>query len=187
MTKILTENEKRLIEKVKIPEYYNKKITILDTKFRPMVGLRASSICPFHDDTDPSLHYWKEKELFRCFGCHEVGDVIKMHQLIEKTYHNRTLTREQSMKELGKIYNIELEFDEGGELIAPSPIELAKKKITDRSQYNLKINDINTLSPSNFRVFNNQIKNNTRLSTDIKIKNYQRLDIMLSAYIMKVR
>lgn len=180
-----SENEKRLIENIQITDYYNDKVTIIDKKFRPMKGEKPSSLCPFHDDTDPSFSYWKEKKVFRCFGCGEVGDVIKFHQGIERRYHNRGMSREEAIKELGQLYNIELEFDEQGELVAPSPLELARQKLKDTNNFNLPLRDMNVMSISNFRVFNNQIKNNDRLPASSKAKNYHRLDIMLSAYLMK--
>jgi len=182
-----TENEKKLIEGISIPTYYNKNITVLDSKFRPMKGDKPSSLCPFHDDTDPSLHYWKEKNVFRCFGCGEVGDVIKMHQLIQKLYHKKALSREQAIKELGTLFDIELEFDEQGELVAPSPLEMARNKVSNAGQYDLKLRDMNSMTVANFRLFNNQIKNNKTLQDYRKVSNYERLDIMLAAYLMKTK
>lgn len=179
-----TENEKRIIEAVKISDYYNTKVVGLDSKFRPLKGAKPTGLCPFHDDTDPSFSYWVEKDIFRCFGCGEAGDVIKLHQHIEKKYRGRRLSREQSMKELAQEYGIELEFDESGELVAPTPLELARQKINDTNKLDTSRN-MNVMSISNFRVFNNQIKNNDKLPLEVKIKNYQRLDIMLSAYLMK--
>ncbi|MFA6719401.1 MAG: CHC2 zinc finger domain-containing protein [Prevotella sp.] len=33
-------------------------------------------LCPFHDDTSPSMHVHTEKQIFKCFACNEGGDVI---------------------------------------------------------------------------------------------------------------
>jgi len=41
-------------------------------------------LCPFHDDTNPSLSVNKEENLWQCFGCGKGGDVIKFVQLFDK-------------------------------------------------------------------------------------------------------
>ena len=33
-------------------------------------------LCPFHDDTSPSMHVHTEKQIFKCFACNEGGDVL---------------------------------------------------------------------------------------------------------------
>ncbi|MCK9414999.1 MAG: CHC2 zinc finger domain-containing protein [Prolixibacteraceae bacterium] len=33
-------------------------------------------LCPFHDDTSPSMHVHTGKQIFKCFACNEGGDVI---------------------------------------------------------------------------------------------------------------
>lgn len=35
--------------------------------------------CIWHDDKKPSLHYWKEKNIVKCFACGESGDAIKVY------------------------------------------------------------------------------------------------------------
>ena len=34
------------------------------------------AVCPFHNDTNPSLHISPEKQIFNCFVCHTGGDVF---------------------------------------------------------------------------------------------------------------
>ncbi len=40
-------------------------------------------VCPFHDDTDPSLSLSDEKNVFYCFGCHAKGDLIEFARKME--------------------------------------------------------------------------------------------------------
>lgn len=40
-------------------------------------GKDYAALCPFHDDTEPSLIISPDKNLFNCFGCHAGGDVIE--------------------------------------------------------------------------------------------------------------
>lgn len=45
------------------------------------LGLRVSrhrSLCPFHDDTNPSLHFCISKNTFKCFVCDAHGGVIDL-------------------------------------------------------------------------------------------------------------
>jgi len=39
-------------------------------------GKEFVAICPFHDDTDPSLHIAPEKRVFKCFSCGTGGNAI---------------------------------------------------------------------------------------------------------------
>jgi hypothetical protein len=46
---------------------------------RSLVGL-----CPFHDDHDPSLVIWPERQRWRCFACGASGDVITWTQMVQR-------------------------------------------------------------------------------------------------------
>ena len=47
-------------------------------------GKNYWGICPFHDDSNPSLSVTPEKRIFNCFVCHTGGNVIRFVQLYEK-------------------------------------------------------------------------------------------------------
>ena len=40
-------------------------------------GNRQKVICPFHDDTDPSLVIYSETDSFSCFGCGKGGGLVE--------------------------------------------------------------------------------------------------------------
>lgn len=40
-------------------------------------GKNYFGVCPFHDDTSPSLCVSREKQIFTCFSCHATGNVFK--------------------------------------------------------------------------------------------------------------
>ena len=44
-------------------------------------GKSYSALCPWHEDTNPSLSVDREQGLYHCFGCGEAGDVVT---LVEK-------------------------------------------------------------------------------------------------------
>lgn len=187
--RILTPNELKLINNIGISQYYNDYIVPLSTdqrRFRPMKGDKPTGICPFHVDTDPSMHEWKGKNLFRCFGCGSVGNVIQMHQRIQKDYHGVVMDYDRAMITLAALYGIELEYSERGELEKPSAFEMAKKKLNGGNKSEDFVGDAQRMSLSQFRTYNNQIKK-TNLDIKKKISNYNKLDIALSAQIMEGR
>lgn len=94
-------------------DYYNKMIVPLDKKFQPMAEGRTTGICPFHVDTDPSLHVWKgksgnSKPIFHCFGCGTGGNVVNIHMRLKYKYFNEKLTKEQSIQQLAAMWGIVL-------------------------------------------------------------------------------
>jgi hypothetical protein len=52
-------------------------------KFRAR-GRRATGLCPFHEDTNPSLSIDLERGLFHCFACGVSGDIIRFVELRDK-------------------------------------------------------------------------------------------------------
>lgn len=40
-------------------------------------GRNFFGVCPFHDDTHPSMSVSKEKQIYTCFSCHATGNVFK--------------------------------------------------------------------------------------------------------------
>ncbi len=52
-------------------------------------------ICPFHDDTSPSFHVSRERQICKCFSCNEGGNAIsfirKMEKCDFKTAYNKVV------------------------------------------------------------------------------------------------
>ena len=69
------------------------------------VGNRAfTSICPFHDDTNPSLRINDEKGLYHCFSCGAGGDTITFVKELEK------LNYIESIKKIIQIGNLDIDI-----------------------------------------------------------------------------
>jgi len=187
--KALSENEQKLVDGIPISQYYNDYLHPLNPqKFRKMVGEKPTSLCPFHDDTDPSFHDWKAKKLYRCFGCGAVGNVIKFHQQVRRQYYKEILSHEEAIKSLARLYNIELILDEKtGEIKQESAIEIAKRKLLNREYTVVNPKDLSIITISSFRHANNQVKNMKGLSAEKKVGSYHSLDVMYAAYIMSQR
>lgn len=183
-------NEKKIIESISIPQYYNEQIVPYRAGFRLLSAERPSSICPFHTDTDPSFHYWKDKSMFRCFGCGVAGSVVNLHILWEKTENNRFIDKETAIKDLARMYNIELELDEKGDLKTESVFDAAKRRMQTK-QYEVQTFDMNKMTIAGFRTFNNQVKDtisrNVYISGEQAAQLYERLDLTLSSYLANVK
>lgn len=65
-------------------------------------GKRFKALCPFHNDTHPSMQVDPEKNLFHCFTCGEGGDCIKF---VEKYAHLSSL---EALKKVCEICSIPL-------------------------------------------------------------------------------
>jgi len=182
----LSVNEQKIVDNVSIPQYYNDNIVPNKQGFRPISAERPSGICPFHSDTDPSFHFWREKKAFHCFGCKTSGNVIRMHMLWQKEFHKRYVDKNTAVKELAQMYGVELELDETGEAKVESVFDIARKK-NSREQYNSNPYDMKNMSVAGFRTFNNQVKANIDRSPYIMGEQaaqlYYKLDLRLSGYL----
>ena len=47
-------------------------------------GKNHFAVCPFHNDTNPSLSISKDKQIFKCFVCNEAGNVFTFIQKYKK-------------------------------------------------------------------------------------------------------
>ncbi|MCH8014592.1 MAG: hypothetical protein IH823_07445 [Candidatus Dadabacteria bacterium] len=60
-------------------------------------------LCPFHDDTNPSMHVDEEKGLFHCFSCGAGGDIFGFYM----RYNN--LTFPEAFSELAKKADVNID------------------------------------------------------------------------------
>lgn len=186
MAYIVSKNEQKIIDSIPVPQYYNEQIVPNKGGFRLISPERPSGICPFHSDTDPSLHYYKDSNMFKCFGCGKAGSVVTMHMLWMKEYNGKTISKNDAIKELAIMYNIELELDETGEVVEESIFDSAKRML-DRTQYDVNVFDMNNLTIAGFRTFNNQIKDRIEkmpyISGEQAANLFYKLDLTLSSHL----
>lgn len=88
-------------------------------------GKNYVSICPFHDDSHPSMSISKEKQIYKCFSCNASGDAFQFVMDFEK------LNFIEALKQIGKITNITLEGLENYQ---------AKSDYDERAKTLIKIN-----------------------------------------------
>ena len=102
--------------KLTIPDYHDKYLKEVRDKFKQSKGLKTPDgdmrnkklvLCPFHDDTDPSLSYIEGKGVFNCFAnCGAKGDLIQYHRFTLKIYHSRMLNYDESCEDLARLLGI---------------------------------------------------------------------------------
>lgn len=181
--RVLSVNEQLIVDNVSIVDYYNQFIAS-KRGYRKISEQKPAGICPFHADTDPSFHFWKEKKMFYCFGCHTAGNVIRMHILWEQTENKRYIDNKVAVIELSKLFNITLIEDDSGNIASESIFDIAKR-VYSPEQYDVNIYNPKDLTLAGFRTFNNQlkqrIKNNPYVTGEQAVRLYETLDLTLSA------
>ena len=110
----------QIIDKVNIAEVIAEYIPVLPD------GTGFKSVCPFHNDTNPSMKISPSKKIFKCFSCGAGGNVIqfvskyenisfidacvKLARKIGITIENNTDPNYESKKKLYQILNESNEF-----------------------------------------------------------------------------
>ncbi|MBR3199041.1 MAG: DNA primase [Bacilli bacterium] len=69
-------------------------------------GKNYFGICPFHDDTNPSMSVNNEKQIYKCFSCGATGTVFKF--LMD--YENITFS--EAVKKIADIGGVQVEISE---------------------------------------------------------------------------
>lgn len=69
-------------------------------------GKNYWGICPFHNDSNPSMSISPERQMFNCFSCGASGGVFKFVQDIEK------ISFKEALKKLGEKVGVEVRVSE---------------------------------------------------------------------------
>ncbi|WP_297517489.1 DNA primase [uncultured Clostridium sp.] len=70
-------------------------------------GKNFSGLCPFHNEKSPSFSVSEDKQIFKCFGCGEAGNVISFIMKV------RNLNFVDALKYLAERVNINIDFKRG--------------------------------------------------------------------------
>lgn len=93
-----------------VREYYKKYIVPIDPgKFKTV---KDKMVCPLHNDHDPSLGTVNSKaegEICHCFGCNFWGNIIELHQKVNRKYYKKYLTDDEAKHDLCRIFDIKYE------------------------------------------------------------------------------
>ncbi len=72
-------------------------------------GASFKAVCPFHNDTNPSLHVSPAKQIYHCFVCEAGGDAIKFVMEHEK------LNYPEAIEKLASMYNFSLTYTQNNQ------------------------------------------------------------------------
>lgn len=106
---------------VSLFDYYEKYIKPLNKKWEHQSYYSTGMVICFfkdHADINPSMGSILDKRMkgvrvCHCFGCGRTADVIRLHQIIQEQYHNRSITEKEACIEVADLYHVPLEeFDE---------------------------------------------------------------------------
>lgn len=97
-----------------IPEHIIEKVkeendivdVISDVVRLKRTGRNYSGLCPFHHEKTPSFSVSQDKQIFKCFGCGETGNVISF------VMKNKSMTFPEAVGYLADRANIALEFED---------------------------------------------------------------------------
>ena len=97
-----------------IPEHIIEKVkeendivdVISDVVRLKRTGKNYSGLCPFHHEKTPSFSVSQDKQIFKCFGCGETGNVISF------VMKNKSMTLPEAVGYLADRANITLEFED---------------------------------------------------------------------------
>lgn len=180
MAKKLSKNELKLQDSISILEYYNRFAVPLENKFYALSEGRKAGLCPFHDETDASFHFWEENKMYHCFGCGRSGNIVKMHQEFEWIHHKRGIDKTQAMNELAQLFGVTLEAEDFSDDDGLTVFQKAKKSLSDKTLY---VIDKDTFSLAKFRQLNNMLRN-LNVPIEHKVENYAELDRQASIFYM---
>jgi len=103
-------------------------------------GKDYKAVCPFHDDTNPSLSISPEKQIFRCFVCGTSGNAITF---VQKYTHVSFIEAVKKVAELSGFHSPELEKEV---FVKPvdakrEPLIKCLKDLTTYYQYALNLDE----------------------------------------------
>lgn len=87
-------------------------------------GSSYKCLCPFHDDTSPSLHVSPAKQIYHCFVCGAGGDAIKF------VMEHERLSYPEAIEKLATMYNFSLTYtkDDGKTYEQKKVLEILNKE-----------------------------------------------------------
>ena len=92
-------------------------------------GRNYSGLCPFHHEKTPSFSVSADKQIYKCFGCGEAGNVITF---VMKT---KNLTFPDALKLLADRANIDLEIDNDKDINHKNSFEKLYKLNVEAARY----------------------------------------------------
>ena len=108
MIRNIQELIKQIKEQIPINEFIAEYLSVKKS------GRNYVALCPFHNDSNPSLHINPEKGIFKCFSCGTGGDLIYFYSQYQKKNFGEAIedisTKYGFKVEYGKANNVETQL-----------------------------------------------------------------------------
>ncbi|MBW6513263.1 MAG: DNA primase [Candidatus Syntrophosphaera sp.] len=116
--------DKNLIEQVR----HSNDIVDVVQEYLPLkhVGANWRGICPFHNDTNPSLNVSQSKQIYKCFACGKAGNVFSFVQDYEK------ITFFEALKKLAQRVGITIPDSDRTKTVSTKRDQLLQIYVTAR-------------------------------------------------------
>ena len=79
------------------------------SSYIPLVkkGKNYFGVCPFHDDTNPSMSVSSEKQIYKCFSCGASGNVFNFVMDYEKVDFKEALNPTMDLEDIMKTFDLD--------------------------------------------------------------------------------
>lgn len=98
-------------------------------------------LCPFHNDTNPSLVVNPKKNIATCFSCQTTGNTISFVQKYEKLVNHNEITTNEAIAKVVDICNLNIDVSQINKRIYNNKYSVIARKYTDYERELLKVNE----------------------------------------------
>lgn len=139
---IQTQNQKGRRYNINLYDEVLKQASIIDV-FN-YYGLKLNhnkSLCPFHNDNNPSLVVHPKKNIATCFSCGVTGNVISFVQKYEKQVNGNDLSINQAIAKVVEICNLNIDISKLNRKTNNNQFVVSARRYTDEEKHLIEVND----------------------------------------------
>lgn len=184
--------ERAVTQQITLKRYYNEHIVGLKQGIEEITEGQTESICPFHDETRPSFHYWHSTDTCYCFGCNVGGGLVQIYRQVQYHYKNRRIDNGVAIAELIRLYDLE------SDSVIRELYRVAQADNTHQqskfAEYRRKAFDLSAISVDDdvftldrFKQLNQRLITDMHMTEESRFRNYAQLDLQAAAALMLVK
>lgn len=168
--------ETELENRIPIDMYFNKYVVGKKKGVRELSDIQTTSICPFHDENDPSMHYWVSRKMIHCFGCGVTANIVGLHQLVQRRFYGNIMDRPTAINDLIRLYGLQTIIKDA------VAVEEAEMSVFDKMRAEItkgmdRIPTPDTFNIVKYRVLNNKIIDMS-VKPEIKLREFENIDLL---------
>lgn len=103
--------------------------------------IHNKTLCPFHNDKNPSMVVNPKKNIATCFSCGATGNVISFVQKYEKQINNNNLSVNEAIKKVVEICNLNIDVSRLEKKSYNNQYVIGSRRYTEREIELLKVNE----------------------------------------------